>query len=292
MAALFGVNGDGAVYADAGSGLVWIPDVATFDADGYNWSDIQWVDVLPYPAANPYQASDNPQGASAPAPPQAEAVVGPANIVAGYSITPQGQVVASSEAPAGSIAGPITLAAGYTIFDVGGQATVGPVGGITVVTPPPTTTAPPTTTTPVNAPNEPVEPVEAVVGPANIVAGYSITPQGQVVASYEAPLGSIPGPIVLAAGYTIYDVDGQATVAPVGTPPGTLTLDPTTVPIDPTVYGIRQPAGSGTTVAPTFNGKITAQGNHTLLLSAMQNEGQNGVLTAQVIANTMQNAVS
>lgn len=225
MASLYGINGDGAVYYDDGSGLIWIPDSASFTELGFNWADIDWVDVLPYPAQDPYQASDNPAGADVPPP-------------------GEGSPAPAQPAPPSS---------------------------------------PPSSSGPV--------PVVAVVGPANIVAGYSITPQGQVVANEFAPPGSIPGPITLAAGYTIYDVNGQATVAPVGFPPGTFPPDPSTLPLDPTVYGIRQPGGSGTTISPTFNGKITAQGQHNLLLAAMQGSGQDGVLTAQVIAKTMGNAV-
>lgn len=147
-----------------------------------------------------------------------------------------------------------------------------------------------------SGPSEPSgpAPIVAIVGPANIVAGYSLTPQGQVVANEFAPYGSIEGPITLTEGYTVYDVDGQAIIAPVGSPPTLSAGDGSDVPLDGTVYGLRQPAGnqSGTTLAPTYNGTLTAQGAHTQLLSAMQNEGQNGIMTAQIIANTMGNAVA
>lgn len=225
MAALFGVNGDGAVYYDDGSGLVWLPTVDAFNQLGLNWGDINWVDVLPYPAQDPYQASDNPAGASVPPP--------------------------SSSPPEGSEPPPVP--------------------------PPPPASSGGT--------------IVAIVGPANIVAGYSITPQGEVVYNAIAPPGSIPGPITLAEGYTVYDVNGQAMVGPVGGNPFALPPDPSTIPLDPIVYGIRQPGGSGTTISPTFNGKQTAQYAHTQLLAAMTGEGQNGVLTAQIVAKTMGNAV-
>jgi hypothetical protein len=247
VASLYGVNGDGAVYYDDGSGLIWIPTADAFNAMGFNWADISWGDYLPYPAQDPYQASDNPPGASAP-PPQE-------NPVGGNPPPDQPEPEPPATPPASTPPVATTPSSGSSGGDNGG------------------------------------EPILALVGPASVVAGYSITPQGQVVYNAIAPPGSIPGPIDLAAGYTIYDVDGQAMVGPVGGDPFALPPDPTTIPLDPTVYGIRQPGGSGTTLAPTFNGKITAQGQHTLLLSAMQNEGQNGILTAQVIANTMGNAV-
>lgn len=225
MASLYGVNGDGAVYYDDGSGLIYISTVAEFNNLGFNWADISWGDTLPYPAQDPYQASDNPAGASVPPPAESP---------------PEGEPALPPPPPPSSS------------------------GGGTIV---------------------------ALVGPANIVAGYSITPQGEVVYNAIAPPGSIPGPITLAEGYTIYDVNGQAMVGPVGGNPFSLPPDPSTIPLDPTVYGIRQPGGSGTTLSPTFNGKPTAQSAHTQLLAAMAGEGQNGVLTAQIIAKTMGNAV-